>query len=280
MEHKRSQTARKAAKGRKGDGLHSGGAEQSVTQARSAVGVATVYQTKGRCEVKSVMLSIQPKWCELIANGKKTIEVRKTRPKLETPYKCYIYCMLPPRSELFHHGCIYEYAHELLRLQDGRIVYDYGMRLSCENGEYSKDNFLCKKVIGEFVCDNIDEIIPDYNPQLQKFFYGYVADLKPTCLSEEELREYAGIKPLYFWHISDLKIYDKPKELGDFYTVDMDAVMSCKYRERIYVNPDFVNGAKIKGGYICDKDDTDWCRKCLLKPLTRPPQSWCYVEEL
>ena len=38
-----------------------------------------------------VLISIRPQWCELIANGKKTIEVRKSRPKLETPFKCYIY---------------------------------------------------------------------------------------------------------------------------------------------------------------------------------------------
>ena len=42
--------------------------------------------------MKSVMLSIRPKWCEKIASGEKTIEVRKTKPKLETPFKCYIYC--------------------------------------------------------------------------------------------------------------------------------------------------------------------------------------------
>ena len=42
--------------------------------------------------MKAVMLSIKPKWCELIASGKKTIEVCKTKPKLETPFKCYIYC--------------------------------------------------------------------------------------------------------------------------------------------------------------------------------------------
>lgn len=41
---------------------------------------------------KAVLLSIKPKYCELIANGKKTIEVRKTRSKLEPPFKCYIYC--------------------------------------------------------------------------------------------------------------------------------------------------------------------------------------------
>lgn len=41
--------------------------------------------------MKSVLISIRPKWCELIASGKKTIEVRKTAPKLPTPFKCYIY---------------------------------------------------------------------------------------------------------------------------------------------------------------------------------------------
>ena len=42
--------------------------------------------------MKSVLISIRPKWCALIASGKKTIEVRKTYPKLPTPFKCYIYC--------------------------------------------------------------------------------------------------------------------------------------------------------------------------------------------
>lgn len=41
---------------------------------------------------KAVMISIRPKWCQKIANGEKTIEIRKTRPRLETPFKCYIYC--------------------------------------------------------------------------------------------------------------------------------------------------------------------------------------------
>ena len=42
--------------------------------------------------MKSVLISIKPKYCELIANGKKTVEVRKTRPKIKFPFKCYIYC--------------------------------------------------------------------------------------------------------------------------------------------------------------------------------------------
>ena len=40
----------------------------------------------------AVLISIRPKWCEKIISGEKTIEVRKTRPKMDTPFKCYIYC--------------------------------------------------------------------------------------------------------------------------------------------------------------------------------------------
>lgn len=40
---------------------------------------------------KAVLISIRPEWAEKILFGKKTLEVRKTRPCLETPFKCYIY---------------------------------------------------------------------------------------------------------------------------------------------------------------------------------------------
>ena len=42
--------------------------------------------------MKEIMLSIKPRWCELIASGEKMIEVRKTKPRVELPFKCYIYC--------------------------------------------------------------------------------------------------------------------------------------------------------------------------------------------
>lgn len=193
---------------------------------------------------KAVLISIQPKWCELIASGRKTLEVRKNRPKLETPFKCYIYCTLPPQEELFTHGCIREYANELMRLQSGKIVYGYGMQLCCdvEHRPYTKDNFLCKKVIGEFVCDDCS--------LLTKAHYGYIEQF--GCLPRDALNAYMGISGMelsdsdgcYGWHISDLVIYDKPKELRKF-----SGLRQTKFG---------------------------------LEPvsLTRPPQSWCYVEEL
>lgn len=69
---------------------------------------------------KAVLISIRPKWCQKIADGEKTIEIRKTRPRLETPFKCYIYCT-----------------------QGGVAL-----------GMWGKHG----KVIGEFVCDQIDTL--------------------------------------------------------------------------------------------------------------------------
>ena len=136
--------------------------------------------------MKAVLISIHPKWVEKIANGEKTTEVRKTEPKCEEPFRCYIYCT------------------RITDKKHCRDEFDVGIWKGNEH------------VIGEFVCDKIDEIVPDYNPVTTKFYYGYVADTEATCLSEEELQKYGKNKSLYFWHISDLKIYDKPKELSEF----------------------------------------------------------------
>ena len=133
---------------------------------------------------KAVLISIRPKWCELIASGKKTIEVRKTRPKLETPFKCYIYCTKP------------SYEHEDF------IVIDAGT-------EQARAFYGGEKVIAEFVCDRIAEI--------HMTDEGYDFDVpKMTCLKYEEMEAYLGRKNGYGWHISDLVIYDRPKELNEF----------------------------------------------------------------
>lgn len=176
--------------------------------------------------MKSVLISIRPKWCELIASGKKTIEVRKTWPKLPTPFTCYIYCT---------------------------------KERGCANGG---------KVIGEFVCDLIG-----LHPG---------TDVPSSCVPIEELKKYANGKMLARWHISDVKIYDKPRELSEFRVEDKPAIKACKHRFRAG-QPEYVarHGGWLQGGWSCMKTgEPEWCENCLTKPLTRPPQSWCYVEEM
>ena len=180
---------------------------------------------------KAVLLSIQPKWCGLIASGKKTLEVRKTRPKLKTPFKVYIYCTRPNTHD----------PNEILETHapDGHIYRCNG------------------KVIGEFVCDTF---VTDKTFGRDPLFNG------AACMSEQERTRYSGGKVIYGWHISDLVIYDEPKELSKFKAIcrhyDDGRCGDCEYYD--YANNE---------SYRCEE-----CAFDGLKPITRPPQSWCYVE--
>lgn len=226
---------------------------------------------------ESILQSIKPQYCELIASGKKTIEVRKTRPKLDVPFKVYIYCTKSKKH--FQHNRIVDSLDDLYRMPNGEIRYGYSGELMCCNEPYTSDNFLNSKVIGEYVCDEIQEFTFD------DFWNYYISDddLVLTGLTQEELFEYGNGKTLYGYHISDLKIYDKPKELSEFEIIDKEFLKECPYRIRVYNNPDYTNEALRKGSYVCNNSfGPDFCRgQCgsATKPLTRPPQSWCYVEE-
>lgn len=189
---------------------------------------------------KAVMLSIQPKWCELIASGKKTIEVRKTRPKLETPFKCYIYeTKAKDHYAVFHENTI-------------------------------------GKVIGEFVCNQIDTYDDD---TIHAFSYEDYSkwndfDLYNSCVHPEDFERYANDNWLYGWHISDLVIYDKPKELTDFFVEGEcypPRCSKCKYFDK-------GNGYNVEDDcllpYHLNEDGND------VKPLFKAPQSWCYVEKI
>jgi predicted transcriptional regulator len=199
--------------------------------------------------MKSVLISIQPYWLFLIIANKmgweigkhKTVEVRKNYPKSEDWDKTVkLYCSKDKKSFAI-------------------IPKEYQPLM---------EQFL-GKVVGEFVCDKI----------ISAEFGSYVENFSLTAqLTAYDLMSYARGKTLYGWHISNLVIYDKPKELGEFSTLDNKAIQHCEHRERVYQNPDFTNGAWLLGSYVCNKDETDWCTKCKTKPITRPPQSWCYVE--
>lgn len=201
---------------------------------------------------KAVLISIRPKWVEKIANGEKTIEVRKTRPNLPTPFKAYIYCTLP------------KYPHEDF------IATDYPRPQFYGGG----------KVVGEFTCDKIEHFDSAYS----EWAYAVAPprSVMPMheskalrlccvggCLTEDDVTAYFGDEDwkAYFWHISDLKIYDTPRELGEFW---LPPELYCE-KERCGGCP-YDQVADVNGEYSYD---CEWRR-----PLSRPPQSWCYVEEV
>lgn len=187
---------------------------------------------------KAVMLSIRPKWAEKIASGEKTIEVRKTRPKLDTPFKAYLY------------------------VTAGNLSYrcPNGMICHCNGG---------RAVIGEFVCNKVDWIT-------RIGFSGFPVPSRYSICSHSnmsvlpindllyaarltypELADYLAGGEGYGWHISDLLIYDQPRELTAFRR-------ACK------------------NSWYCESCAMYWenngtCGNESLQ-IRRPPQSWCYVE--
>jgi predicted transcriptional regulator len=182
---------------------------------------------------KAVLISIRPKWCALSASGEKTVEVRKTMPNIKTPFKCYIYCTSVKSMKLT------DYVH--IHAKTNGMVDEW-------NG----------KVIGEFICNDIYQYTlcgvtfsKSQYVRMDKQWYAHPIDYGEMCLTPEEFAKYADGRRVYGWHISDLVIYDTPKELSEFHYCG-----ACEY------------------GIFCN-DDTS-CKK----KLQRPPQSWCYVEEL
>lgn len=141
--------------------------------------------------MKAVILSLRPQWCEKIFNGSKSIEVRKSRPSIPTPFKVYVY-------QTKHKG--------------GKAIVSEVLNSVYGGG----------KVIGEFVCDRVIKYGYDVIACAKFEVNGaYVEEAKRynagACLSEEEMYEYSNGKPIYGWHITAPKLYDKPRELGEFY---------------------------------------------------------------
>lgn len=195
--------------------------------------------------MQAIMISQNSRMCYLIANDRKTITLTKTLPKIEKQFKCYIYCTNSNTKD----------PHKILELHriDGNIVK------------------LNAKVIGEFVCDDVEEYAYDNIDGVD------IDDdsLLETCMERDEINIYAKGKNLYGLHISKLEIYDCPKELKDFLVVDEDKVKICPHREQNYFA--FTDTGYIKNGFGCKKYEDEWCFRCRTKPLSNPPSPWCYI---
>lgn len=193
--------------------------------------------------MKAVLISIHPEWCDKIANGEKTIEIRKSKPKLEPPFKCYIY--------------------ETKAINRKKIIVDLDGELPTT---YARGR---GKVIGEFICDRIEYL--DLDSAGVGFWengeFIYLKDIGwNTCLTRKEFIEYSNGKKLYGWHISELKIYDKPKKLNDFYNICYSGCDKCEFRSWDY-------------SYAGECEEIV-CTVSNKKPFARPPQSWCYIKEV
>lgn len=184
---------------------------------------------------KAVMISIRNNWCGRIAKGEKVVDMRRTAPLLRTPFTSYIY-------------------------MSGKLSLCYPeLGIDLHAG----------KVIGEFVCDKIECVkglpdIPWSDPNGER----ELRVCKDSCLTFEQIAKYGEGSNLWAWHISELKLYDKPKELSEF-------PIYCNSLYEAYGDKCYKCGHYFVEGVFDDTADF-YCDK----RLTRPPQSWCYVEEL
>ena len=216
--------------------------------------------------MKAILRSIKPYWLYLIITKHKTIEVAKNFPKSENWGGIVeMYCSKDMQS------------FKQIPEKDRVWMSKYLGRVACQ-----------------FVCDEVEEF-----HEWELTPHGKYADsererlenfLTASCLSVEKLVCYREnlpyYKPLYGWHISDLKIYDKPRELSEFWAYneelhkryDSEEDFCCyndtnEYGEALTDCGDAYNN--ILNCYRCWEEWSGWCHH-----VTRPPQSWCYVEEL
>lgn len=189
--------------------------------------------------MKAILMSIRPEWVAKILNGEKTLEVRKSYPKSKLPIEVYIYCTKGGALLFKEYSTNSYWAEE-------------------ENKNYRPHYALNGKVVGYFTLNKVSRTYEFYEQEL----------LDKACLSDNELFAYLKHDEGYAWHIDNLVVFDKPKELSEFY-----GAFTHKRYEHIFGNNAVELDKKygglrqpIKGGYEYKY------------PLTRAPQSWCYVE--
>ena len=197
--------------------------------------------------MKAIMISDKPKWCALTMNGKKHIEVRKNKAlasaiqKLIDEYgyaEFYVYCSLA------------KHIKDYLQIENGKYVCSVPK-------DYEK--ILNGKIKFKFRCYKVEEIKLNLGARLFTKTFNEEELLKNACLTTNEIEDYLFSNAMqgYAIHISDLEIFDKPKEISEFYKVGANAYQ--KDIEQVY-------GERAKRYTDC------------FFQLTKAPQNFCYVE--
>lgn len=175
-----------------------------------------------------ILASLKPYYYYLIGERKKTIEVRKTALK-NLPQDIAFYMSKDEKS----FAKIPKEFQEKYREHFGKV----GIRAVVDNMDvYAYD-----------CCDGVD-IDDDM--------------LLETMIDREYINIYAKGKPLYGWHLDNVAIYDKPKELSELRPI-------CKFEGKDLIC-NLCPNREYNGGLFFE------CRR----KVTRPPQSYMFVEEV
>jgi len=222
--------------------------------------------------MKSIMISIKPELVEKILNGEKTIEIRKTMPKCELPIKVYIYCN--KINDSFIKNCkeiVEKYYHSRYLCSKSNKIYSNREKILAE--------FTLNIVEQYGYCHSPSQFVSNYYKVVNNEITSIKLEYKNTCLTKEELIDYAYDgeilpKPVYAWHIEDLKIYGEPKELNEFYKPLSDNDLENG-------NYDINCGGEVS--CMDYPEGGDFCATCKYggaKPFKKAPSGFCYVEEV
>lgn len=202
--------------------------------------------------MKAILMSIRPEWCKKIFDGEKTIEVRKTRPLIDMPFKVYVYCT---KAKNIREDGLYLLPNDK-ELYLGCKEKDLGF--VCWEGDFRNG-----KVIGSFVCDKIEKIefralcLPTLSERRE---VNRIA--KQACLTIDEMRDYLNVDNGYGWHITEPHLFEKPRDITEFAIFGKCADECSEY--------DFCARDIAEDRVAC---------KCFKRTfLKRPTRSWCYVE--
>ena len=222
--------------------------------------------------MRAIIISIKPEWVEKILNGEKTIEIRKTMPKCKLPCKVYIYCS---KGKYGLTRCMMTEKDKI----KGKWTYQRRI-IGYLNGEpLTTLGQIDSKVVAEFTLNKITKHEKNYIDVEDRLCYNFLSeDVKNAGFVNSEMDDwekldafmdfdsfvsnYGNGKPLYVWYIDNLKIYNKPKELMQFLG---------------FINCSNCNSYKYKP----QNERFNSCNRCKeFRTITRPPQSWCYVEKV
>lgn len=194
--------------------------------------------------MKAIIISISPKWVAKILNGEKKLEIRKSIPKCNLPIDVYIYCTK-------NGGMTYKYEDSKYHATTTKNYFPH----YCING----------KVVAKFTLYETEEIKWENCPFHEHWEYATKSMweehiLDGSGLTFMELHDYLCNCKGYVWYIEKLEIFDNPKDISEFKT-KLHIKGGCK-------NCPQYTGFSMPNCATCD----------FLLPLTRAPQSWCYIE--
>ena len=170
----------------------------------------------------AILMSTQPKWLVKILNGEKTIEIRKTMPKCELPITVYLYCA-KGRQALYNK----RFDNGELNIYKEYFLDDYG---------YTKPPVLNGKVVAKFTLNKVEEVVDNgssYRINNDVAHTNKVA--RNSCLDFKQMKTYLKGKNGYAYHIDNLVIFDKSKELSNFYY--FKKLLALKKKLKKYIQP-------------------------------------------